>query len=122
MNTPAYKETLFDLYVPIGKLHGIDPASAVVAAQSQRGQERVLVYFESNRLGASNIVTYADRCLHAAGRAAMNYPTVAKASLPASELVHAGTYDLLRQVVTSVTNAPALKEWLSDYLPMPEAV
>lgn len=57
----------------------------------------ILVYFEGNRHGASNIVTWADRCYVAASRmgvdAAQDYPTTALAVLPADSLTPVGTFD-----------------------------
>lgn len=120
MYQPDYKETEFDLYVPAGAEYGIDPASAIVAGKSYRDQERVLVYYESNRFGAENVVTYKDRAQQAAGRAAMNYPTIAKSMLPASELIRVGSYDLVRNTITEISAPDALQAWLGDRLPMPQ--
>lgn len=115
MTSPAYSETLFDVFVPADQdHHGIDLASAIVAGQSQRGESSRKVHYESNRYRACNIITFEDRCLHAAGRAAMRYPTCAFAVLPLSALRHVGTYDLASNRLTSVTDLPALIAWIGD--------
>jgi len=112
---PTYMETLFDLFVPVGTDHyGIDAGSAIVAGQSQRGQERRTVHYESNRFKACNIVTLEDRCLHAAGRAAMRYPTIAQASLPRSALRHVGTFDLARRRITEIHDPEQLRAWIGQ--------
>lgn len=80
------------VYVPTSSCHArIDPGSGVVAAAA--GPGRLLADYEGNRYNAANIVTYADRVHHAAGRAAVSYPTLARAVLPASALVRVGTWD-----------------------------
>lgn len=113
--TDRFEEILFDLFVPVGTdHHGIDAGSAIVAGVSQRGQQRVMVHFEGNRLGAENMRRYEERCLHAAGRAAVRYPTIAKASLPRSELRHVGIFDLQAQCVTDLLDVPALHAWLGN--------
>lgn len=114
-----FEETKFDLFVPAGAdAFGIDPGSAIVAGVSQRGQERVIVHYEGNRYGAQNMRRYDERCLHAAGRAATRYPTVAKSSLPSDQLRVVGTYDLTTRHI-SVADASALQAWLGQE-PIPD--
>lgn len=55
----------------------IDPGSGVVAMCVG---DRVSVYFEGNRVGASNLVEYQERVKCAAGRLFLSYATVARAS------------------------------------------
>ena len=69
----------------------IDPKSAIVSAPDPSGDE-LLVYFEGNRYRAANMITFADRALHAAGRLASNYPTIAKATVPRRALTHVGLF------------------------------
>ena len=115
MNNPTFSETIFDVFVPASSdSHGIDPASAIVAGQSQHGDDKRKVYFESNRHRACNITTFEDRCLHAAGRAATRYPTIAFAVLPLASLRHVGTYDLTTNRLTAVTDLAALQAWIGD--------
>lgn len=80
------------VYVPAGtgELLGIDPRSGIVGQPVANGF--VEVYFEGNRFGASNIVTFADRCHHAADRMWESYPTIARKTVPASLLEEAGTF------------------------------
>lgn len=110
-----YSETLFDIYVPNApNTFGIDPASAIVAGVSQRGNETLQVYFEGNRFGAENMKRFDERCLHAAGRAATRYQTIAKAALPASELLHVGVYDLLLKEIVEVIAPLPLQAWVGN--------
>lgn len=112
---PQFKETLFDVYVPVdARRSGIDPASAIVVGVSQRGKPTLLAYFEGNRFGARSMRQFAQRCVHAAGRAAVNYPTIAKSMLPADELVRVASFDLERAFITEITDPERLQAWLGD--------
>lgn len=105
---------LFDLFVPAdGTDLGIDPRSAIVASVTQRGQPRLLVHFEGNRFGAENLRRYEERCLHAADRAAVAYPTIAKENLPIGELVRVGQFDLRARRVVAIERPDALAAWLA---------
>lgn len=82
-----------DLYLVIPEhRHFIDLGSGI--AGQQPGAERTTIYFEGNRYGASNIVTFADRCLHAADRMIARYPTIAQKSVPSEDLQHIGYLDM----------------------------
>lgn len=117
-----YSETLFDIYVPAGDdTFDIDPASAIVAGASQRGNESLAVHFEGNRYDCLNMRRFDERCLHASGRAATRYPTIAKAALPASELLHVGVYDLLLKEIVEVIAPQALEAWLGNQVTQKEA-
>lgn len=108
-----YEETQFDLYVPAANANtGIDPGSAIVAPVTERGKERIFVHFEGNRFGAENMRRYDERCLHAAGRAATRYPTIARASIGADNLVFVGTYDLVKMAVMTLDNPEPLQAWI----------
>lgn len=81
------------VYVPIAGSRAerlIDHGSGVVGSL---GGDTILVDFEGNRFGASNVVTYADRVAVAASRHAVSYPTIARASPPASDLCRIGVFD-----------------------------
>lgn len=117
MSNPQFNETRFDVFVPSTEdAFGIDPTSAIVAGESQRGQDRTVVHFESNRYGAENMMAFVDRCRHAAGRAATRYPTIAKASLPTQALRRVAGYDLESHRFIDVTDAAALSAWAGETL------
>lgn len=104
------------LYVPKpGKAFGIEPGSAILASADQdASQERVLVYYEGNLLGAENMRTFAERALHAAGRQVVRYPTVAKMAMLKADLIEVGRYHYPSQRVVELTNIPALVNWVPD--------
>lgn len=119
----------FDIYVPTGELlarERIDARSGIVGTpviewfeydgddREDADAERMVIDFEGNRYGAQNIVTYADRLVHAAGRHREHYPTVARLVVDRSELVRVGTFDLRaeRARVDNRENRQQLAEWL----------
>lgn len=82
------------LYVLVPKLdtrpaHAILPKSGIVAATLD---DQVDVYFEGNRYGAANIVTFEDKVLHAAGRLDAKYPTVARGRYALDDFVVVGLF------------------------------
>lgn len=84
-----------EVFVPRqpGKLP-ILPHSGIVGTAQAAGM--VLIDYEGNRYQAANIVSFADRVHHAWGRHSTSYPTVARACIPAEELIAVGSYDPLR--------------------------
>lgn len=115
MHTPNFSETQFDVFVPLdARAFGIDPTSAVVAGVSQRGKPQLIVHLESNRYGAENMRQFAQRCVHAAGRAATHYPTIAKVCVPAEALVRVAGFDLGACSITEITDAAQLQAWIGD--------
>lgn len=90
----------------------IDPKSAIVSAPDPSGDE-LLVYFEGNRYGAANMLTFADRAMHAADRLAVNYPTIAKALVPRTTLTRVGSFTPGHGVdVLDARALVALARWL----------
>ena len=87
----------------------IDPGSGIVGVPYDEG--RILVYFEGNRHGAVNVVTFADRVLHAASRLAHDTPTGALAAVPAEDVQQVGTYDPKTGTVR-LDDEKALARWL----------
>jgi hypothetical protein len=87
------------VYVPTTTDTGILPGSGVVGQPQDDGQ--VLVYYEGNVYNAINLQTFEDRCKHAADRLRTNYPTVAKALLPADQLLDIGECDEFGVVLTA---------------------
>lgn len=112
-----FDETLFDVFAPAGKNdHGIDAASAIVAGTSQRGLDRVKMYYEGNRLGACNLVDFIDRCRCAAGRAATRYPTIAFGVFDPADFVRVAVYDLANHRFTEVLDSVRLTAWAREQL------
>ncbi len=93
-------------------LNHLAPGTAMTAFLAGDGPDRELaiVYYEGNINGASNIMSFEDRAIHAVGRMIERYPTVALTAAPLSELVIVGsvTYDGIE-----VQECPALSAWLS---------
>lgn len=77
---------------------------------------RVHIYYEGNIHGSSNIQTWADRVMHAAGRMWASYPTIAQAVVPRGELYYVGDFDWETNQVRLFEDWPvrsALSRWLS---------
>lgn len=90
-------ETPVAVYVPAEDSHlGIDPASGIVGRlvpdAHGAGEDRALIYYEGNRFGYSNVVTFADRCNIAHGRYVESAPTIAQAFPQAGEVYEVGTF------------------------------
>lgn len=92
----------------------IDPRSAIVGSpDAPDTAERTLIYYEGNRYGAGNIVTFADRAMIAAGRLAERYPTVARAAVPRQALLLVGSFTAGHGVdVPDASSLIALAKWL----------
>ncbi len=71
---------------------GIVPGSAVVGTEPD-ANGTVRVDFEGNLFGAENLRGYEARVRQAAGRHAMRYPTMARGTVPATELRRVGEID-----------------------------
>lgn len=111
------------VYVPSPLALGaksIDPRSAIVGSPSaewfhgtagEGGHDdgRVVVDFEGRRFNQANIITFADKCLHAAGRHLQHFPTTARAWLPEEELTEVGEFDGAH---VFVTDPHTLAAWL----------
>lgn len=105
-----------DVYVVTSntaKKFNIKAGSAIVALQNQ-DVENPKVYFEGNVYGSEDLENFESKLLHAAGRAVKNYPTIAKAFIPISELNCVGEYDFEnKSFIRSTSNVEALNAWLS---------
>jgi hypothetical protein len=86
--------------------------SAIVGCEPQDG--RISVYYEGNIYGYPGMTRFADRVAAAAGRLAEHYPTVARASLPTSDLARIGYWDDEAGVV--VLDEPGAQATLAAYL------
>lgn len=85
------------------------PRSGIVGTMQTEG--RVLIDYEGNAYGAANMVTWADRVEHAAGRHVMRYPTVARLEVIAFDLVPVGVFDTDGRTVT-VGHVDEVCRWL----------
>lgn len=104
-------ETHYRLYVPApGTRTHVDAGSAIVG---ERRGDVIDAHYE--RGGASNVQTFEDRILHAAGRRSHRYPTSARSGFPADEMIDVGSvqYDdvLRRWYICDITDAEALEAW-----------
>lgn len=95
-------------------LASIDPKSAILGgADATDANDRTLIYYEGNRQGAENIVTFADRAMLAAGRLAEKYPTVARRAVPQQALTLVGWFSAGHGVdVTDANGLIELAKWL----------
>lgn len=81
-----------DVFVPAdGWRLGIRDASGVVGRVTDG--ERTTIDYEGNLYGASNIVTFCDRVMIAAGRHIERSPTIARAYVVPDALIRVGSYD-----------------------------
>lgn len=102
---------MIDVFLPIDQtIHDhIDRASGIVGTPEG---DRVVIDFEGNRFGASNIVTFADRVMIAAGRHESRYPTIARLSVEPASVVRVGTYDGSRKIAVDFDKLDALAAWI----------
>jgi hypothetical protein len=104
------------VYLPTGghpATEGIARGSAIVGLP-EPGAEEVRIYFEGALYEQSNMVTLADRAVHACGRLRERYPTLAKRMVPRAALVVVGTFDETggRIILTGDQSASAVATWL----------
>lgn len=82
------------VYVPLHDgLPYVARGSGIVGDLATYDPGRLLVYYEGNIYGMSNIKTFADRVYHAAGRLLQHYPTIAVASVLRSRMEEVGVFD-----------------------------
>ena len=113
--------TTINVYIPTDPTNtAIDPASGIVGTPDDTYLPRmddnprvVRIDYEGNRFNAVNIVTWADRCYHAAGRHLANYPTIARAWVEPDTMVLVGELDMETGVVIP---APGSSDRISVWL------
>jgi hypothetical protein len=110
------------IYVPTkpwtGQPFGIVPGSAIVGPLAPDDPSRTLtVYYEGNIYGGSYFSRFATRCLHAHGRMAQRYPTVARARVPIEGLTQVGLWHP-REKVVELIDLNLLAEWCGWTLPV----
>jgi hypothetical protein len=104
------------VYVPAGghpDTEGIARGSAIVGLP-EPGSGEVRIYFEGALYGQVNMVTLADRAVHAVGRPRERYPTLARRMVPRAALVAVGTFDEAagRIILTGEQSAATVATWL----------
>lgn len=104
------------VYVPAGghpATDGIARGSAIVGL-AEPGAEEVRIYFEGALFDQVNMVTLADRAVHAFGRLRERYPTLARRMVPREALVAVGTFDEAggRIILTGEQSAASVATWL----------
>lgn len=111
----------FDVYVPVEDtplrnelLAGSGIVGTPASAWFESEDEAVLIDFEGNKYGAVNLVTFADRVYHAAGRQQQRYPTVARRMVEADTIEHVGFFypEFSRVDVGSSEQLAAIGKWL----------
>lgn len=116
----------FNVYVP---RPGTPTAMLVLPRSGCVGEEivnhdetTIMLDVEGNKYDSSSMRTFANRVLHAAGRQAQRYPTVARFYVNPADLLLVGTYDDQYGEVT-VTDEQTLSAWLGiDHIPPDELV
>jgi len=110
---------ILDVYVPAPGSPAADHirhASAILSDPRRTRDGRVLIYFEGNLNGATNLTWYRERLACAAGRLVTSYPTVAQARIPANQLHLVARYDAARYVLTDVLNQIALEAYAMEQI------
>ena len=102
------------MFVPVGpRLRWIKSGSGIVGRDAPDDPDYLVIYFEGNVYGASNIKTFADRVYHAADRMESHYPTIATAYVTRTSLVEIGKFDGERVTLYDDGFEP-LAYWLND--------
>lgn len=103
----------YDLYVPApGVVHDVRPGSAIVGRPLDDGM--IDTHYEGG--GASNVTTFEECIGQAAGRRRERYPTTARRTWHAGEVLRVGsvTVDtvLRRWVIDRIDDETALRIWI----------
>jgi len=103
-----------DVYVPkLATLPEIRPGAGIIGSPRVDDPDKLLIDYEDNQAGASNIQTYADRVVHAADRHLTGYPTAKRMLADADDLLLVGTFDTHSGVV-DVSDSQVLESWLTE--------
>jgi hypothetical protein len=99
------------VYIPrSGTLSMIKPKSAICGTQNN---DRLVLDFEGNTLNITNLASYTQRLISAAGRHAERYPTIARINAESIDYVLVGEYDTTTSLL-SVFDADALEVWSGE--------
>lgn len=88
--------------------------SAIVGKAEPERDGNVVVYYEGNAHGASNLGYYYAHVCVAAGRARESYPTTALMRVNENDLDRVGEFDPVRKVFTVVSDPKSLERWASE--------
>lgn len=106
------------------------PGSAIVCWQGDDGGPRVGahglvdIWYEGNAHGVENLGTYHEKIVCAAGRMAVNYPTIAKGAVDPAALTVLAAFDLRRNFVVRIIDEPgwrSMQELGKELRPAPPA-
>lgn len=108
---------MFDVFVPKSSSPTflfLERGSAIVARSGPNLSPGTrLCYYEGNIRNDPHLRTFGGRLLCAAGRAAQNAPTTAKASFDEDELLQVGTYDPSSRKFELTGDRDVLESWLA---------
>lgn len=107
------------VYVPnpdSTRLIGVDPKSGIIGRPALHDDSLLLVYYEGNRYGFSNVITFADRCMIAAERMTQDAPTIAKSLVPCDAVIRVGSYlpEYRRVELDDGASVTRLAAWLQQ--------
>lgn len=106
---------IHDVYVPLPGTHlhaTVAPKSGIVGRPYDHQPGKLLVDFEGAVHGQSNIVTFADRVMHAASRQEASYPTIARMVVDQADVVLVGRFDPDERTVELLPDRALLCAWL----------
>lgn len=75
---------------------------------------RIVIDYEGAHYGQSNMVTFADKAVHAADRHTEHYPTVARSFVPADDVIEVGIFDGQKVIPNNDGAAALLRAWIGN--------
>ncbi len=108
--------TTLRIYVPADPRQSSIASGSGVVGHNTDSNGAVVVYYEGNLHGATNLNRFDERLMHAAGRLVHRYPTIAMSAVNADQLVQVGTLTYPEGRIT-VTNRPLLEAWAGEAVP-----
>lgn len=100
------------VYVDAGQIAHIARGSGIVGSPAT-GAPSMVVDYEGNLYGSSNMSSWAERVYHAASRHVTAYPTVARSHVDPSWLQRIGTYEIATDRIR-LDDRDALLAWVGD--------
>lgn len=107
-----------DVYVPTKEPYARLIAAGAAVVGKPLENDRVIVYYEGNLSGASNLNTFEEKLDCVAGRMVSRYPTAAMSMMPKDALAKVGTFDVLTKTFV-IEDAAALEGWAQDAVAQP---
>lgn len=98
---------------------GLHPGSAMVSRPADDQQGTREVFYEGNVYNAPELRRFQDKLLHAAGRLANRYPTIARMTVPAEAVIVVATYDTVRWDYAEVVDAKRLLAYSGEAIESP---